>query len=576
MDRCAKGQFRRLCCAKGTIMGVCRWRGYRGLGLVCSGGCAEDETEITQNTNHHSDTEDQSCTGGTQSYCCKGFKPPITKEQVKDEFKDRAEDALIDAAESAALELAAKAFCRIAITAALTPLTFIPFVGWIVRLAIQAAVPALSNLCAKGIAKGGKSVFKFQGKDYDVKLDKPLTTKRDRDTPAKPTKPPSKCNRRNNGLQKRVNLRPHVTTLTASENPSEVVKRSTCDYNLYSQACLHYGSVISRRPSLSTMTCIAKLGVGGGNVREVRDDYSRDHDTGWVNGWMQASGVRCQRDEFPPAAIWQARDRNVWIRFSPGRNNGGAGSLFRLCPNRIRIETVGRATFDHEVDGCNGRKTNVWSETVRAIDTVLNLTVTNTPDDDDGLDANPCWPRQLVDDPGFALNFNDPWYNRVANAPRRAFTQYYPDPPGAQFTNGKTNRPGWNKRRDADSPDTPYVDEGNSSRKITEEELLHDFGLVRCEEDDCADEMQRLGLASLPVIQGPKTAPPSVEATTTIMTGTPMAVAVKGAISTTTSGPTTLSTVLSVATRVITAAAEMTVAALFGDEGGDSCDYDDD
>jgi chitinase len=30
MDRCDKGKFRRLCCAKGTIMGKCQWRGYRG------------------------------------------------------------------------------------------------------------------------------------------------------------------------------------------------------------------------------------------------------------------------------------------------------------------------------------------------------------------------------------------------------------------------------------------------------------------------------------------------------------------------------------------------------------------
>jgi chitinase len=151
MQRCPKGQYRRLCCAKGTMMGKCRWRGesllefsdvhtdwchvsgYRGLGLSCTGGCAEGETEVTQNTNHHSDTEDQSCAGGLQSYCCAGFKPPITKEQVKDKLKDEAKnqatDKAIEIAEGLALEAAATVFCRLAITAALTPLTFIPFVG---------------------------------------------------------------------------------------------------------------------------------------------------------------------------------------------------------------------------------------------------------------------------------------------------------------------------------------------------------------------------------------------------------------------------------------------------------------
>ncbi|KAJ8124820.1 hypothetical protein O1611_g8820 [Lasiodiplodia mahajangana] len=222
MDRCAKGEFRRLCCAKGTIMGVCKWRGYRGLGLVCSGGCAEGETEITQNTNHHSDTEDQSCTGGTQSYCCAGFKPPITREQVEDEFKDRAKDLAIEAAETLALELAAKAFCRVAITAALTPLTFIPFVGWIIRLAVQAAVPALANLCAKGIAKAGKSVFKFMGKDYDVKLDKPLTTKKDRGNSADPTKPPGKTQTVRGGQTEHLRLQriqPGVLALQFRHQP---------------------------------------------------------------------------------------------------------------------------------------------------------------------------------------------------------------------------------------------------------------------------------------------------------------------------------------------------------------------
>lgn len=129
MDRCDKGKFRRLCCLKGSTMGTCRWRGYRGLGLSCTGGCGEDETELTQNTNHHSDKEDQTCSGGTQSYCCKGFKPPITKDQVKDKIKDKAKDIALDIAEAAALELAATAFCRVAITALLMPLSFIPIIG---------------------------------------------------------------------------------------------------------------------------------------------------------------------------------------------------------------------------------------------------------------------------------------------------------------------------------------------------------------------------------------------------------------------------------------------------------------
>ncbi|EQL03364.1 glycoside hydrolase family 18 protein [Ophiocordyceps sinensis CO18] len=116
MDRCPRGEFRQLCCAKGTTMGKCRWR------------CADFKTELTQNTNHDSDKSDQTCTGVTQSYCCAGFQPPITKEQIKEKVKDKAADA-IEAAETLALEVAARAFCRIDITAAMKPLTFIPAVG---------------------------------------------------------------------------------------------------------------------------------------------------------------------------------------------------------------------------------------------------------------------------------------------------------------------------------------------------------------------------------------------------------------------------------------------------------------
>lgn len=36
LDRCSKGEYRRLCCAKGTIMGKCRWRG-KLFGLFLGG-----------------------------------------------------------------------------------------------------------------------------------------------------------------------------------------------------------------------------------------------------------------------------------------------------------------------------------------------------------------------------------------------------------------------------------------------------------------------------------------------------------------------------------------------------------
>lgn len=74
-DKCPSKTYRSTCCDSKTQVGVCQWRGYRGAGLSCIGGCAEGETELTKNTNSH-DTKkgDKNCHGGTQSYCCAGFK----------------------------------------------------------------------------------------------------------------------------------------------------------------------------------------------------------------------------------------------------------------------------------------------------------------------------------------------------------------------------------------------------------------------------------------------------------------------------------------------------------------------
>lgn len=132
-DRCDKNKYRTLCCDDGTTMGTCKWRGYRGLGLSCMGGCDDEETEVLQDTNNHSKNGDQTCTGGIQSYCCKGFESAPTKEELEEEAKEKAEELAEEAAEQAALDIAAKAFCRLAIPALLAPLELIeaaiPIIG---------------------------------------------------------------------------------------------------------------------------------------------------------------------------------------------------------------------------------------------------------------------------------------------------------------------------------------------------------------------------------------------------------------------------------------------------------------
>lgn len=132
-ERCNSGEYESLCCANGGTMGTCVWRGYRGVGLSCIGGCAEGETEVARNTNYHDDTGDYTCSGGQLSYCCAGFKAASQKSTLASDAEDAAKEAAEAAAEQAALDLAAKAFCRVAVPALLAPLELledlIPIIG---------------------------------------------------------------------------------------------------------------------------------------------------------------------------------------------------------------------------------------------------------------------------------------------------------------------------------------------------------------------------------------------------------------------------------------------------------------
>ena len=75
-DRCASGGYRSLCCDTQSKLGTCQWRGYRGAGLSCIGGCADGETQLTTNTNSHDPEKgDKNCHGGVQTLCCADFHP---------------------------------------------------------------------------------------------------------------------------------------------------------------------------------------------------------------------------------------------------------------------------------------------------------------------------------------------------------------------------------------------------------------------------------------------------------------------------------------------------------------------
>ncbi|KAK1565968.1 LOW QUALITY PROTEIN: uncharacterized protein LY79DRAFT_595175 [Colletotrichum navitas] len=413
MSRCPKDQVRRLYCSKRRTMGTCKCRGFRGLELSCTGGCADGETE----------------------------------------FKDEAADLALEAAETLALEIAAKDFCRVAIMAATLPLRLIPFVGWIASIALQVAMPAL------GVAKAGKS---FKGKDYEVK---PLTSKADRPATKSPTKAsekPKTCKTKRLAARAFRNLKSYGTP--------------ECNGERAKQACYNYSSVIARRRDLQSLTCPSNKALRA--PRPIVGVWNDQHHTSWSSGWLQQADLECERDEYPGG---------VWIRLIPATDNSRAAWLFGGCPEHEQERLVGERSI-----------------TTKVMETINDIQFTrmgNMPPDF-GITTNPCWPKTLVDDPGFALLTNDSWYRQGNN--RGAFIQFYDDEPGPQFTNGKVNHfPGRRALDELDhgkrSPAELVIREGNSTRRPTH----------------CQREMEELGYASLPVIRETATSPATAEAVAT-------------------------------------------------------------
>ena len=117
-----------------------------------------------------------------------------------------------------------------------------------------------------------------------------------------------------------------------------------------------------------------------------------------------------QRDEHPPPPqrdIWQARDNNVWIRLLLAADNGGGGSaLFSECQEKMEVEELGRRFLSTKTIRC--RETNVYEVTRRAVQSVIKIEFSNigAVPKDYGVRENPCWPKTLIDDPGFALLSN--------------------------------------------------------------------------------------------------------------------------------------------------------------------------
>jgi chitinase len=268
----------------------------------------------TANNNHDKKKGDQNCNGGLQSYCCAGFKPAPSKEELKKKAEEAAKEAAEAAAAQAALDVAAKAFCRIAVPALLAPLELaedlIPIVGEILDIAEIAATPALINLCVKGVEKEGKAEFKIFGKKHTLSMDKPTSKPETR--PPSSSHPPPKtstkdsCNsKRGLRLEKRACGRITKTEYTGADQTNYQTTRKVCDGGRWPQACMHYSSAIRYNPRFNPVTCSSAVPdrqFMQGSPATLA--WAVQHNDGWKR-WMRRPQGRCDRDEWPPQHFWQ-------------------------------------------------------------------------------------------------------------------------------------------------------------------------------------------------------------------------------------------------------------------------------
>lgn len=547
-DQCAAGSYRPLCCDSGTTMGTCVWRGWRGVGLSCMGGCDDGETEVTTNTNSHDKKtgHDQTCNGGLQSYCCKGFQPSTTsKASLLDSVGDAAKEAAEAAAEQEALDIAAKAFCRIAVPALLAPLealeALIPIFGEIADIAEIAATPALILGCEKGIEKEGKAVFKIFGKEHSLTIDKPTAKPSSARPPASSHDPP-KTSTKSDSCSRKAKRDGEVLEARADCNKGTVTRYTSTEVHTSlaikpcpvgaSQACWHYYSAINRTPAWSHQTCLETVQNRNfvGPVYAT-SQWSSEHlkQAEWVR-WMKRPRGGCERDEFPPAYFWEGTGRGQLIRYNPAEDNNLGGKIWQqFCPSTAAYSC--RAGSEHDITP-QGRG-SITRECVKALTlSVLSidfdLFLQDTPliqHADNGLVANECYPRMPANAPAhpeyFALLNADATVNNLNAA-------LWAGPVPANMRNG-ANPPFRLRRRDSsglglggqnqagydvDAALELFVDTSNSSRPATldertawevemslvhqqllNEEAAHNkaslekLGYVNCIGDSCATQV---------------------------------------------------------------------------------------
>ncbi|CZS88466.1 uncharacterized protein RAG0_00213 [Rhynchosporium agropyri] len=555
-DRCGKGKYRNLCCDDGTKMGTCQWRGYRGVGLSCISGCAGGETEIVQDTNHKEKNNDQTCSGGIQSYCCSGFQPaPNGPDLVKD-AKDLAKNAAELLAAEVALDIAAKAFCRVAVPALLLPLELledlIPIIGEILDIAEIAATPAIIQACVKGIEKEGKAEFKVFGKKHTLSMDKPTKSVQSRPPTSthSPAKTSSSCPRiPKRDLDKRApgpacNKNKYVTVTTKISDEAGVAAKFVCTYQggnvAGGQACLHYSSVIaSKGRAYETFTC--KYSATKKTNRPGVQTYSVDRPlvrtttkVPTVLGWFNAiGGNACERDEWPPAAFLLSNDGYIgleganhargaadvqqFIRYLDQKENNLAGKAWNgICAKSppVRLTSMNEITDRPDAQGTTTITRQVEAVFKRQTFSYSFEAMPNPMLADWGLADNRCQPRKAGrEDRGFALLNIDPWFdsNPTAKNQQGDYKLQFSAVTKRSLLEG-LDLLAVNGSSNATSPD--LTEEAEEEVQLSREEILEGFGLRKCKEKTCKEELELLGLESIRIAYADPMTQPAVNIAT--------------------------------------------------------------
>ncbi|KAI4721608.1 glycoside hydrolase [Aureobasidium sp. EXF-10727] len=324
-----------------------------------------------------------------------------------------------------------------------------------------------------------------------------------------------------------------VTSVSATTVLGNLISK-TCSGNKYPNACGAYKSIISHVQGADTLVC--PISTYAGNDRPAPTLWNSQHADAWRSWVPNLQGYKynkCARDEYPPFRFLIG-DMNIdypqWIRFLPYSENSGAGQIWKgVCSSKARSSTnvQGGPASDQT---CT--EINHITYTVNA----MTMLFTNMPPtNDDGLANNPCLPI-ITDDIGFALFTNDPWYGSSLGRGKNQYAYKY-DPVPA-LTNGKTAPRNWRNlaKRELDFgdnmglPDDIIVDEGNTTRKATDEELLEDFGLYRCTSENCDKEREALQVLGARELQDsvPRTRVPSAFATLSTIASSVLDVDVSG------------------------------------------------